>query len=196
MPLPPLPSSYTIETQRCRLRRPTAEDIPHVFSATRHLGFNDGMLWDPPDSPTELEEPLQRSGEAWDAGEAYSFTIENLTDQIFLGRIGIRPAADAGNWNIGFWLHPDHQGHGYMSESASEVLRFGFIELDANVIDACCATWNAKSERVLQTIGMRYQEHIPQGYQKRGEWVPENRYAITVTQWKQQQQSGITSGRR
>lgn len=146
------------------------------------------MQWDPPATPAELEEPLRRSIAAWDAGEAFAFTIEHLADQSFLGRIGIRPAKGDDDWNIGFWLHPDHQGHGYMSESASAILCFGFQELAATMIEACCATWNVKSEKVLQAIGMRYQEHIAKGYQKRGAWVPEHRYAITLEQWQEQQQ--------
>ncbi len=166
------------------MRRQTAEDIPHVFAATRRAGFNDGMLWDAPTSPSALEEPLRRAIETWDAGEAFSFTIERLTDHQFLGRIGIRPCKSQNAWSIGFWLHPDHQGQGYMRESATAVLQFGFQILHAEVIEACCATWNGRSERVLQTIGMQFQEHIPQGYQKRGEWIPENRYAITAVQWE------------
>jgi ribosomal-protein-alanine N-acetyltransferase len=184
MPSIKLPSAFTIQTERCRLRKPTAEDIPHVFSATRHVGFNDGMLWDAPAAPSELEEPLRRATQVWEAGEAFSFTIERLTDQSFLGRIGIRPAKTENCWNIGFWLHPNHQGNGYMRESALAVLEFGFQKLGARVIDACCATWNTKSERVLQNIGMEYQEHIPQGYMKRDKWVPEHRYAITDAQWR------------
>lgn len=195
MPAPKLPPSYAIETQRCRLRRPSAEDIPHVYSATQHPGFNDGMLWDPPDSEHDLVEPLCHALEAWDTGKAYSFTIDGLTNHGFLGRISIRPIKAKDAWNIGFWLHPDHQGHGYMRESASALLRLGFIELNAKVIEACCATWNTKSEKVLQVIGMLYQEHIPRGYQKRGQWVPESRYAITASQWKHQQGSGLTTGR-
>jgi [ribosomal protein S5]-alanine N-acetyltransferase len=184
MPLIQLPLTYVIETTRCRLRAPTADDILHVFSATRYPGFNDGMLWDAPETSAELEAPLALALKAWAGGEAYSFTIDRRSDNVFLGRISIRPvSADVERWDIGFWLHPLHQGVGYMREAAGAVLEFGFERLEASAIEACYATWNRASERVLRSIGMTFVEHVPRGFQKRGAWVAENRMAISRAVW-------------
>jgi [ribosomal protein S5]-alanine N-acetyltransferase len=68
MPSVQLPLTFEIGTARCRLRAPTTEDIPHVFSATRYVGFNDGMLWNATEMPSELEAPLVRSLKAWAEG--------------------------------------------------------------------------------------------------------------------------------
>jgi len=72
------PRTFEIQTRRCRLRAPSKEDIPFVFSATRFDGFNDGMLWDPPEKEEELEKPLEDGRKAWEDGQAYNFTIEFL----------------------------------------------------------------------------------------------------------------------
>jgi len=101
-----LPLSFQLVKRRCRLRLPDQADIPHVFSATRYAGFNDGMLWDPPVSEDELRGPLERNLEAWKSGEAFTFTIEKKEERTFVGRISIRPTPDKGVWNIGFWIHP------------------------------------------------------------------------------------------
>jgi ribosomal-protein-alanine N-acetyltransferase len=179
-----LPLTHALETARCRLRAPAADDIPHVFSATRHPGFNDGLRWDAPETPAELDAPLARALAAWMEGAAYSFTIERRSDGTFLGRISIRPAAaGVGRWNVGFWLHPAHQGRGYMREAAQAVLRFGFEQLEASEIEACYATWNHASERVLRSIGMIFVEHVAHGFRKRGRWVAENRMAISRAAW-------------
>ncbi|AFY91752.1 hypothetical protein [Chamaesiphon minutus] len=42
-----IPHDFTIQTERCLLRRPSSDDIPH-FAATHFAGFNDGMQWEPP----------------------------------------------------------------------------------------------------------------------------------------------------
>ena len=136
MPPIDLPLSYTIETERCRLRVPSAADLPHVFSATRHEGFNDGMVWDPPSTIAELEEPLRQLLEAWETGSAFSFSIDRRGDLAFLGRMSIRPAEGERRWDIGFWLHPDYHGQGYMREAAQAVIGFGFKVLDAVEIEA------------------------------------------------------------
>ena len=184
MSSPSIPLSHTILTPRCRLRAPHERDIPHIFDATRTPGFNDGMLWDAPASPDELRTPLANHLQAWAEGKAFGFTIESLHEGDFLGRIGIRATEAGGLWNIGFFLHPKHQGQGYMREAAGAILRFGFEALGADMIEACHAVWNTASRRVLEAIGMTFREHLPQGYQKRGQWVAEDRLAIDHATWE------------
>lgn len=170
--------SFHLETVRCRLRAPSEADIPHVFSATRYAGFNDGMLWEAPAAEEELRAPLQKNLEAWRSSTAYSFTIENKEDATFVGRIGIRTTVEARIWNIGFWLHPAQVGKGYMTEAAQAVVDFGFDRLDAEAVEACYATWNIRSKNVLERLGMTQVEFIEKGFQKRGAWVPEYRMRI------------------
>lgn len=55
-----IPTSHQIETPRFLLRIPNETDIPFVFSATRFKGFNDGMVWEPPEKQEDLIAPLQR----------------------------------------------------------------------------------------------------------------------------------------
>ena len=194
MPAPALPLTYTIETPRCRLRAPAAADLPHIFEATRYPGFNEGMLWDPPDTPDELHEPFRRSLAAWQAAEAFSFSIDLRASGTFVGRISIRPTDEPHRWNIGFWLHPQHQGNGYMREAAAAILRFGFEMLGAEAIEACYATWNTPSERVLKAIGMTFETHLPHGFKKRGAWVAEHLMAISRQSWQRQSQEDTSPG--
>ena len=171
-------SNHMLKTERCFLRHVTEEDIPHVFSATRYDGFNEGMVWDAPAEPSELLKPYQDNCEAWLSGRAYVFTIETH-ELTFIGRISIRTTDSEGLWNIGFWTHPEKQGQGYMTEALARVLRFGFEDLSATEIEGCHASWNEASRKVLTKCGMKWREHISQGFQKRGEWVAEERLSIT-----------------
>src|SRR5208283_2980870 len=169
---------FKLLTRRCRLRLPDPADIPHTFSATRYPGFNDGMTWDPPASKDELQAPLERNLDAWKAGSAFAFTIEKKEDLTFVGRIVIRQTSSPDLWNIGFWVHPEHQRQGYITEAAQAVVDFGFSILGAKAIEARHAAWNLPSRRVLERIGMVEVEYIPQGFRKRGAWVPEFRMLI------------------
>jgi ribosomal-protein-alanine N-acetyltransferase len=174
---------FTIHTARCILRCPSEEDIPHIFSATRVVGFNDGMLWEPPDNIDELYKPLRENLLAWEAGKAFAFTITALHSKNLLGRIGIRKSEQIDVWNIGFWTHPEHQRQGYMKESAQALLEFGFDRLGATRIEAGHALWNKSSQKVLENIGMKFLEYIPQGFQKKGKWIEENKMGITKEEW-------------
>lgn len=145
--------TYRINTKRCILRCVSEQDIAYVFSATWFEGFNDGMLWEPPQSIEELKEPVQRSLQAWDSGSAYTFTIDTNTSA-FIGRISIRKDKLEGVWNIGFWTHPEQQRQGYMTEAAKAIVEFGFSVLGADRIEAYHALWNTGSEKVLTRISL------------------------------------------
>ena len=171
-----------LKTKRCKLRISKREDIPFVFSATRYEGFNDGMLWDAPDTEAELIESYENGLTSWHNNESYSFTICQRFNNELLGRIviGLKPNRIC---NIGFWLHPEKQGQGYMTEAVEAILKLGFETLNVEKIEACHALWNVKSERVLNRVRMKFIEHIPQGFRKNGEWIEENRLGITKQEW-------------
>jgi|GEM_PF-2131789 len=70
-----------------------------------------------------------------------------------------------------------------MGEAVAAILEFGFKTLNATCIEAAHATWNRASGRVLQKAGMKFSAHVPQGFQKRGEWVAEDRFEIVKAVW-------------
>lgn len=56
---------------------------------------------------------------------------------------------------VGWHLHRDHQGNGYATEAARELLRHGFEELDLPSVDAIVDERNEDSKRVAERLGMR-----------------------------------------
>lgn len=178
--------TFTIVTERLLLGIAKIDEIPFVFSATKIDGFNDGMVWDAPKTPDELIGVHQIIEKAWDEGSAYSFTIHNKQDYNFIGRVSIRRQPEQDMWNLGFWIHPNQQGKGYMTEATKAVIKFGFEILDAKKIVAHHAVWNKKSERVLQKAGMVFTECIEKGYVKRERWVKVNLFEINKINWKRE----------
>ena len=178
-----LPKSFTIESENLRLRIPSKADIPHIFSATRVVGFNDGMAWEAPKTIRELDAPLQRNIESWMIGKEFAFTIEHKKTSEFLGRISIRETTIEKVLNIGFFTHPNHQGKGIMTEAVKSVLHFGFTHLKAIRIEATYAIWNKGSEKVMHNNGMQFFKFIEKGLLKNGKWVAENAVAIDYEDW-------------
>lgn len=56
---------------------------------------------------------------------------------------------------VGWHLHRDHQGNGYATEAARELLRHGFEELGLPSVDAIVAERNQDSKRVAERLGMQ-----------------------------------------
>lgn len=176
--------TFQLETERLILRCPTLEDIPTIFSATRYEGFNDGMLWNPPENEAACIEPYYNGIKAWESGKGYGFSIDDKVANIFMGRISIRKEKAVDTWSIGFWMHPKYQGKGYMSEAVKAILAFGFTQLKAKRIEADYAIWNKASEQVLKKNGFIFQEFLEKGFQKNGEWVAENLTHIDYSDWQ------------
>jgi len=146
------------------------------------------MRWSPPATEEELLVPYEQNVIAWEAGSAYTFTIQAKIAAVLVGRIAIRrQGADC--WDLGFWTHPVCQGRGYMTEAAEAMLEFGFGTLSARKIEAAHATWNISSRRVLEKIGMSFVRHVPQGFQKDGQWVAEDLFAVSVAKWRKRKEA-------
>jgi [ribosomal protein S5]-alanine N-acetyltransferase len=188
-----IPLDFTINTPRCRLRCPSAADIPDIFLATRFAGFNDGMQWEPPDSIDELDEPFRDNLADWAVGTTYCFTIADPTTDRLIGRIGIRKTKQANIWNLGFWTHPKYQSQGYMTEAAIAVIKFGFEDLGAARIEASYALWNKASQRTLEKVGLRIVRYIPHAFQKKGRWIEANKMEITKQEWLNLSSSQVRS---
>jgi [ribosomal protein S5]-alanine N-acetyltransferase len=178
-----IPQDLKIHTARCVLRRPSLDDAPAIFAATRFAGFNDGMQWEPPATVEELDEPFSEQMLAWQNGSMFTFTIANPASNSLLGRIGVRKTNRADIWNLGFWTHPEHQGRGYMTESVRAILTFGFDRLGATQIEASYALWNKSSRRVLEKVGMKFIAYIPHAFRKQGRWIEANKMSITQREW-------------
>lgn len=179
-----LSPEIVIKTERCKLRITKREDIPFIFSATKYKGFNDGMLWDAPENEAELIRNFKDGiTKAWHEKQSYGLTICDKLNDEPLGRISIRKDLDK-VWIIGFWMHPEQQGKGYMTESVKAIINLGFEILGAERIEAFYALWNKKSEAVLKRVGMQFIEYIPHGFMKKGEWVEENKLGIAKEEWR------------
>lgn len=174
----------TINTNNYRLRIPNASDIDFVFSASRYPGFNDGMQWDPPIHKEELIIPLNNNINSWKNGIGYSFTIESKKNKsIPLGRVSIRITEEKEVWDIGYWIHPEHQGKGIMTEVVKSIADFGFKTLKATKIRSRYAIWNKASEKVLINNRFIFVRHIEEGFIKNNNWVPENEMCLTKERW-------------
>lgn len=173
-----IPPDHTLATDRCILRAPSEADLPHVFSATRAAGFNDGLTFSGEETMDDLRRMLARNLQGWRMGRAFVFTIERRDTGGFVGRVVLRPAGGDGLWALAFWTHPDEQGRGYMTEAARAAIAFGFDTLGAQEIEACHVVSNAASRRVLDKLDFKEDCHLEKGLLKDGAWLPGVRMVI------------------
>lgn len=84
---------------------------------------------------------------------------------------------------IGWTLHPDHQGQGYMSEAARAVLRIAFEEIGLHRVMAELDPRNNASIALCKRLGMREEAYFVEDLWFKGEWADTGVYAILAREW-------------
>lgn len=70
---------------------------------------------------------------------------------------------------LGYWIGHPYWGHGYATEAAAEVVRFGFETLDLLRIHASYMAGNEASGRVLEKLGFQPEGLRPSHVERFGE---------------------------
>ena len=86
---------------------------------------------------------------------------------------------------IGFVVHPDHQGRGYATRAAEALLELGFETYGLHRIVGRLEPRNTASATVLERIGMRKEAHLIENEWVKGEWQSEAVYAILAREWRE-----------
>jgi RimJ/RimL family protein N-acetyltransferase len=173
-----------METDRLVLRELELDDVPALNAVDAHpdvahwLGFTATM-----DGTRGYIETVMR-----DARESprqyYTLAIVTRMDNRLIGRCGFDLAGPeflAGT--VGYSLHRDLWGQGFMSEAIRALVAFGFSELGLHRISAETDPRNFGSWRVMEKVGMRREGHLIENFLLNGEWVDSYLYAILDREW-------------
>jgi RimJ/RimL family protein N-acetyltransferase len=84
---------------------------------------------------------------------------------------------------LGFVVHPAHQGRGYATEASRPMLDFAFEALALHRVVGRLEPRNVGSARVLEKLGMRREAQLVENEWVKGEWQSELVYAILAREW-------------
>ncbi|MET3449980.1 MULTISPECIES: GNAT family protein [Curtobacterium] len=163
----------TLRTERLVLSVPEPSDAEDVVA---YANDPDVIAYTPVPVPYGHAEARQwitevvRTG--WAADTRYDFGIRRADDPRLLGTIGLFGLVD-GAAEIGYAVHPDGRGHGFVTEAAAAVLDWalapapdglGFVRVQWRAI----AT-NTPSAAIAQRLGLRYEGRLRSGVHHRGQ---------------------------
>ena len=155
----------TLETLRLVLRPLALEDADAVqalfpqWDIVRYL--NNVVPWPyPPDGALtfcrDIALPAVARREQW----IWTLRLKSDPDRI-IGSIGLKLSEEE---NRGFWLGPEWQGQGLMTEAADAVTDFWFDSLRFPVLRAPKAVANSASRRISEKQGMRVIAVVERNY--------------------------------
>lgn len=182
---------YPIETERLVLRRFSLGDAPsmHAYASLPEVARY--MLWEPltlQETEARLARWLESEGDMEEGDNlSYAITLKGSGELVGDCGLGFRDKA-ARQAEIGYSLHPGHQGHGYATEAVREMLRLGFESCNRHRIYARCDARNEGSWRLMERLGMRREAHFREHALFKGGWDDEFYYAILEDEWRAQQE--------
>jgi len=183
----PAPLSLPIATARLVLRPFSAEDLPafHALYSRedvwRYIPFRPESL----DDSRAVLERISRMTAIGDDDDALRLAMTLPGSGAPIGDVSLwRTSREHSTGEIGFVLHPDHHGHGYAGEAATELLRIGFEVAAFHRIVGRCDARNAPSARLMERLGMRREAHHVENEIYRGEWTDELVFAMLDREWR------------
>lgn len=179
--------SFPLRTERLLLRPFTDADLDWFHDLQSREEVTRYLLWGP-QTRQEALATLARIKRltSFDA-EGHGIRLAAVVPDtgIVVGDISLREASrEHRQGEIGYVIHPDHQGHGYATEAAAALMEVGFRQLGLHRIRGSADARNVGSIRVMEHLGMRREAHLRQNEFIKGEWSDEVIYAILAEEWE------------
>jgi len=144
----------TITTQRLVLRQLQDDDVHELFALRTDERVNRFLDRPLPQSLNDVREFIEKINQITHHNEGLYWVITRKNEDKLLGTIGLRNfEPEQYRAEIGFELHPDHQGQGFMHEAITHVLAYGFGGLGLQAVMADTDSGNLRSIQILERHG-------------------------------------------
>jgi RimJ/RimL family protein N-acetyltransferase len=92
--------------------------------------------------------------------------------------------AEHAEGEIGWGLHPDHTGHGYMTEAMLALIDVAFKEIGFHRLTALIDARNKRALAMASRLGMRQEGRFVAAEWSRGAWRDNVLYALLNVDWR------------
>jgi RimJ/RimL family protein N-acetyltransferase len=188
--MPGLRLPYTFdgprETARLRIRPMTTTDVDDVHAyqsredVARFVPYEPRSREEVAAKVDQFSKALSLAGE----GDFWQLAVERRAAPGVIGDLyfTIRDA-DGAQAEVGWSLHPGHQGMGYMTEAATGLLDLAFGELGVHRAFARIDPRNHASAALCRRLGMRQEAHHAEDVWFKGAWGDTAVYAVLDREW-------------
>lgn len=174
-----------LSTGRLLLREIVDSDFGAVHAYATDPEVVQYMPWGP-NTETETADFLERAqaAAAADPRVGYELAVVRRTDSRLLGAVGLhRDDPEGAVAGLGYCYDRAAWGHGYATEAARAMLRFGFEELGLHRVWAGCDPANLASARVLEKLGMTLEGQLREDAMIQGQWRDTLIFAVLSHEW-------------
>ena len=153
----------TIETERLILRAWNVDDVDDLYDYAKNPNVGPHGGWKPHESKTESLEIMQTLF----INKYESWAIVYKENGRVIGSIGYEldmKRQDINCKELGYAMGEDYWGRGLMTEAAKVAIRYGFEELELDMVSIYRNPQNIRSGRVIEKCGFIYEGTLRQAY--------------------------------
>jgi len=184
----PYELSKPVETMRLLIRTMAMQDVDDIHAyqsredVCRYLPFA-------PRTRDEVATKVAQYSAAIsiaDEGDYWQLAIERRADPgHVIGDVyfSLKSTANAAG-EIGWTLHPSHEGQGYMTEAAGAILEIAFAGIGLHRVVARLDPRNDPSAALCRRLGMREEACFVEDTWFKGEWSDTSMFAILAREWE------------
>jgi [ribosomal protein S5]-alanine N-acetyltransferase len=177
----------TLVTRRLTLRPLSFTDAPAVQRLAGAREVADTTLNIPHPYADGMAEAWIATHESGFAnGTTATFAIVSANSRELVGATGLSIKIEHAVGELGYWIGVPFWGHGYATEAAIALLKFGFETLGLNRIQARHLLRNPASGRVMQKLGMTYEGTLREAVRKWDAFEDLAVYSILAAEWRAQ----------
>ena len=175
-----------LETERLVLRVRTvadAEDI-HAYASLPEVAYPAAFhpVKSLEDEIYYLEHILPERNEKNNLPAGYGIVVKG-TDKV-IGSVDFPRRHEDDVLEIGYILHPDYWGLGYVPEAARALIDLAFKELGLHKIEMTCFGYNAQSQRVAEKLGFTLEARIRERKDAQGNRCDSLIYGLLRSEWE------------
>jgi len=152
-------------TNRLMLRKIQLSDVSSLLKYANNKNISDQIFNIP--FPYHEEDAIYRLNfvlQGFKNKECYVFAITLKDENELIGEIGLHLDKTNNNAQLGYWIAEPFWGKGIATEAASEILKFGFEELNLNKIYATHYPENEASGKVMLNNKMIKEAELKEHY--------------------------------
>ena len=176
-----------LETERLILRQRTVEDVPDMFTyaSLPEVCYPAGF---PPiaslaDEYDYFENTYRQRLEMEGLPSGYGITVKGSDRVIGSCDFNHRHADDV--FEIGYILHPDYWGRGYVPEAVAALIEVAFTILKLHKVEIRCFGYNKQSQRVAEKLGFSLEGRIRDRRDTQGQRCDELEYGLLKREWEE-----------
>ena len=168
-----------LESERLLFRAYKKEDAKILFNIRSHKAVSKYMYSIIPKDITDTEQRIEGYINAFQDKTGMIWVIEEKTSNKQIGDLGIwRINHQNSRGEIGYALHPNSWGKGYMTEALNTIIRFGFDNINIHSYEANVNTENINSKRLLLKFGFKLEAQFRENFYYDGQFLDSEIYCL------------------